>query len=392
MGYHYVVLGAGRQGVALAYDLARNGEAARVVLAEQDAAVAREAVMRLQALLPDCADRFESSICDVSKSGEVAVTIAGADVLVSAVPYRFNVALTDAAIAARASLCDLGGNTSVVREQLACHERARAAGVSIVPDCGLAPGLGNHLAAHALATLDEPEHIHVRCGGLPETPTGALGYKLVFNFDGLANEYSGVGEFLRDGERVDVPALTEVEAIEFPPPVGACEAAVTSGGTSTCPDTFAGRVQSYDYKTVRYPSHFAIMRALFELGLFEHSVAGADGATLQPRAVLRQLMEQRLSFPDVRDIVVLRCTARGRHAGRAVTRTYDLFDRHDEKTGFTAMERGTAFPAALVAHMQARKVIEPGAQPLEVSVPAVRYLEELPQHDIRVEIVTTEDA
>ena len=386
MGYRYVVLGAGRQGVALAYDLARNCAASQVTIADCDAEAVRRASARLSGLLPELAGRFTPGTCDVAQPASVAPLLAGVDVVVSAVPYRFNLALTDLAIAAGASFCDLGGNTAVVQQQLARHNRATTAGVSVAPDCGLAPGLGNLLAAHGVATLDEPEHAHIRCGGLPERPVGPLGYKLAFNFDGLINEYSGYGVFLRGGRRVEVPALTELEEIEFPPPLGKCEAAVTSGGTSTCAETFAGRLQSYDYKTVRYPMHFAIVRALFELGCFDERVTLPDGATIEPKALLRRLVEQRLAFPEVRDVVVLRCTVSGRHQGRPAARQYDLLDRHDEQTGFTAMERATAFPAALVAYMQARRLIAPGARPIEIAVPVQPYLDELPQHDIHVAV------
>jgi lysine 6-dehydrogenase len=447
MSYQYVVLGAGRQGVALAYDLARNGEAGRVTLADVDDELARRGVERLTGLLaqadttetapgagnltsaavmapgargdgkgfpPEVRARRDSRTsvasaasqgraeaqqsqvgaarsaqlvaarCDVTNAGEVASVVQGADVVLSAVPYRYNEALTDAALAAGASFCDLGGNTQVVQRQLARHERAVKAGVSILPDCGLAPGLGNILAAHGVRAMDEPRHAQVRCGGLPQHPVGPLGYKLVFNFDGLINEYSGCGEFLRDGKRVDVPALTELEEIDFPAPLGRCEAAVTSGGTSTCAETFRGKLESYDYKTVRYPGHFAIVRALFGLGCFEERVELADGTTVQPKAVLRKLMEARLAFPEVRDLVVLRCTVSGRHGGRACRRVYDLLDFHDGRTGFTAMERTTAFPAALVAHLQARRLVAPGARPLEVALPLERYVEELAGHDIEV--------
>lgn len=386
MSYRYVILGAGRQGVAMAYDLARNGEAERVGLVDMDGATAQRAVERLAALLPSTTCRFSAVRCDARDADQLDRAIRGANVIVSAAPYRFNVSLTQAAIRAGASFCDLGGNTGVVRQQLALHEQARAAGVSVVPDCGLAPGLGNHLAAHGIRALSEPQHVKIRCGGLPERPVGPLGYKLLFNFDGLINEYSGFGEFIRDGRRLDVPALSEQEEIEFPPPVGKCEAAVTSGGTSTCPETYLGRLRSYDYKTVRYPGHFAVVRAMFELGCFEERVPLGDGGAIEPRSVLRQLMEARLAFPRVRDIVVLRVIVTGNHNGRPRRLQYDLFDRHDEATGFTAMERTTGFPAALVAYMLARKLIEPGARPLEVSVPAERYVDELSAHDIHVRL------
>jgi lysine 6-dehydrogenase len=384
MPYRYVVLGAGRQGVALAYDLAKNCEAERVDLLDSDQRSLEAATERLAQLLPDRTHVFAPAACNVSKTEGVVDALRGGDVVISAVPYRFNVHLTDLAIEAGASFCDLGGNTEIVREQLQRHERAKAAGLSVVPDCGLAPGLGNILAAHGIQQMDEAEHAHVRCGGLPERPVGPLGYKLLFNFEGLINEYSGEAEFLRDGRRVEISTLTEVESIEFAEPVGRCEAAVTSGGTSTCPETFEGRLQTYDYKTVRYPGHFAVMRALFGLGCFEEQVELPDGMALRLKDVMQHLFEQRLAFPEVRDITVLRVTVHGRHQGSPRTIQYDLFDRHDEATGFAAMERTTAFPTALVAYMQARRLIEPGARPPERAIPLARYVEELPLHDINV--------
>lgn len=383
--YRYVVLGAGRQGLALAFDLVCRGEAAAVTLVDTDRAAAERAIVRLHALVPGTACQLMAVGCDVSGADQVVPLLRGADVALSAVPYRFNEDLTDAAIAAGVSLCDLGGNTAIVRAQLRRHAAAAAAGVSVVPDCGLAPGLGNILAAHGIAALEEVDDVYVRCGGLPERPVGPLGYKLVFNFDGLLNEYSGCGEFLRGGEFCQVPALTELEELEFPPPLGRCEAAVTSGGTSTCAESFAGRVRNFDYKTVRYPGHFAIVRALFELGAFgTEAVALPDGARVVPRVVLLALCERVLAFPDVPDLVVLRCIVRGRRAGRPVVRVYDLLDRHDPVTGFSAMERTTAFPAALVAHLQARRMIAPGVRPLELALPLAAYWEELPGHDLRI--------
>jgi lysine 6-dehydrogenase len=251
MPYHYTILGAGRQGVALAYDLALNGEAGTIVLADADQKVALNAAGRLSRLLPDAKVNWRAKPCDVSDAGAVSHVIPGSDVVLSAVPYRFNVELTRLAIEAGASFCDLGGNTDVVRGSLAQHEAAAAAGVSVVPDCGLAPGLGNILAAYAIEQLTRDGctdiDVHVRCGGLPETPTGPLQYKLVFNFDGLINEYSGDGEFLREGKPLNVPTLTEEESLSIDIPTGfdangrptgwqprQFEAAVTSGGTSTC--------------------------------------------------------------------------------------------------------------------------------------------------------------
>lgn len=391
MSYDYAVFGAGRQGVALAYDLTKRGEASRVRLLDANRDVADRAAERLRQLFGGARCEFTAARCDVTDITSATQAMSGANCVLSAVPYVFNVQLTQAAIDAGASFLDLGGNTSVVRKQLAMNDQARERGVSIVPDCGLAPGLGNSLAAHGIASMDAPRHVHVRCGGLPQQRVGPLQYKLVFNFDGLINEYSGFGEFLRGGNLVEIPALSEPESIEFPGTLGMCEAAVTSGGTSTCPHTYRGRLETYDYKTVRYPGHFDIIRAMFALGCFESSMPLANGGAIQPRPVLRALFEERLTFPNVLDLVVLRVTVCGTHQGKPRRIQYDLYDLHDAQTGFTAMERTTAFPAALVAHFQARKLVAPGAQPLEVAVPAQPYFEELARHDIHIHVKTSSE-
>lgn len=384
MSHRFVVFGSGRQGVALAYDLAKNADAEAIDLADADADSAHAAVARLQALLADRRAAFHAVPCDVANPQQVAHALRNADVAISAVPYRYNLALTDACIAARVSLCDLGGNTDIVRKQLARDHAAANADVSIVPDCGLAPGLGNILAAFGVEQLDQPLAAHIRCGGLPDRPVGPLGYKLVFNFDGLINEYSGVGEFLRDGRRVDIPALTELESINFDKPLGTCEAAVTSGGTSTCAETFLGKLQHYDYKTVRYPGHFAIIRALFALGCFNERVEFPDGTTAAPKQLLARLFANTLDHPNVRDLVVLRVTVSGQHAGTNRELRYELLDRHDEHTGFTAMERTTAFPTALGAQLIAEGRAARGAQPPERALPLAEYVRRLPDHDIRI--------
>ncbi len=150
--FRYLVLGAGRQGTAISYDLALRGEAASVRILDADGAVAERSAARVRRLAPGT--RMESGAVRLAGDGRgVERILAGHDAAVSAVPCRFNPGLARAAVRARVSCCDLGGNTDLVREELALDGAARRAGVTIVPDCGLAPGLGNILAAHAVATV-----------------------------------------------------------------------------------------------------------------------------------------------------------------------------------------------------------------------------------------------
>ncbi len=393
----YAILGAGRQGTAAAFDVARFDPEAEVRIADRERGLAEAAAARVGALAGR-ADAASGHALDARDARAAAAFLDGTAACLSAVPYFLNAGLAAAAVEAGASFCDLGGNTEVVRQELALDAAARERGVTVVPDCGLAPGMANTLAAHLVQRLERehgarPRAVAIRCGGLPQRPRPPLGYQLVFAIEGLTNEYTGSALVLRGGRVAEVPTLEEVEAIDFPEPIGRCEAFTTSGGTSTCPYTYEGKLESYDYKNVRYPGHVEKIRLLRDLGLLdleppvELTDAGTGAAVrVAPRALLHRVLAPRLTFPGEKDLVVLRVTARGELAdGRGpVEIAYDLLDRHDEATGFTAMERTTAFPAAIVLRYLASGDAEKGAVPLERAVPGDLFLRELARRGIAV--------
>ena len=384
MTHRYIVLGAGRQGVAGAHDLALHGDAVLVTVADLDEARARAAAERLAELVPGV--RFEATTVDAKDEAGVVRLLSGHDAALSAMSYTVNVAVTRAAIAAKCHVNDLGGNTDVVRGQLALDVEARAAGVSVVPDCGLAPGLGNVLVMYGLERFPEADTARVRCGGLPQHPRGPLDYMLVFSVEGLTNEYMGEAEILRDGERRLVPTFSGHERLEFAAPVGAAEAFYTSGGISTLVETLQGRLRSLDYKTVRYPGHWEKVKALIDLGYLDTEPIDVGGHPVVPRALTHALWERSLSRPDDADLVVLRVELEGPNGpagGRRVLRM-DLLDKQSPATGFTAMERTTAYPAAMVTAMQARGAVKPGARRLEHALPLGEYVESLAAHDIEL--------
>src|SRR5215210_8307938 len=206
----------------------------------------------------------------------------GHDAVLSCVTYFHNLSLARAAVEARTHFCDLGGNNAVVDAELALDEEASAAGVNVVPDCGLAPGMVSVLAAHGAARFDALDEVRIRVGGLPQKPRPPLDYQIVFSVEGLINEYVERARVVRGGRIVEVESMTEVEELEFPAPFGRMEAFQTSGGTSTLPETFLGRVTELDYKTVRYPGHCERFRLLIELGLTAADAVDVDGARLAP--------------------------------------------------------------------------------------------------------------
>lgn len=384
MPFRYAILGAGRQGTAAAWGLGKFGEAEMVTLADVDEAAAAAAAARVNALLGR--ELARAARLDASDPVTTRALLHGHHAAVSCVPYFLNEDIARVAVEARVNFCDLGGNTDVVERELALHPAAARAGISLIPDCGLAPGLGNTLGALAAGQFDADISVHVRCGGLPVRPRPPLNYMLVFSIHGLLNEYTGEAEFLRGGRIVRVPTLTELETIELAAPLGRCECAVTSGGTSTAPKTFAGRVQDYDYKTVRYPGHWDRVKALNDLGMFDLRPVTVGPLSIRPRDVAAACMIPRLSFPGEKDLVVLRVWAEGTKAGKRRRVQYDVLEYTDEATGFSAMERTTAYPAALVAHMMARGETMRGAIPLETSVPPGPFVERLRTWGIAISV------
>lgn len=378
--YQYVVLGAGRQGLAIAYDLGRHCQADRIIIADRDPRLARQGAHRVNRLLGkrSCLP----AKADASRQPELKKIFQGADCVVSAVPYYFNLGAARAAIAAKAHFCDLGGNTGVVLRELELYDQAHRAGVSLVPDTGLMPGMGNTVAVWLMDQLDRPEEVRIRCGGLPQKPKPPLNYKLVFSVEGLINEYFGTAYVIRKGKTVGIPTFSELEEIEFPKPLGLCQAFVTSGGTSTCPWTLARRVPNYDYKTVRYPGHYQSIKTLLDLGFFGQEPVMVDGKPVVPRKLSNLLISRRIDFPKDRDLVVLRVSAFGKLKGRRIELRFEMIDYQDLKTGFTAMERTTGFPAAIVAHHLVRRLAPAGAVPLELAINPEMFMEDFRKRHI----------
>lgn len=387
MGFRYAVLGAGRQGTACAYDMLKFGEADSVVLADFSLTAAQAAAARVNALLDT--DRANGVQLDVRDSEAVVSFLEGVDAFLSAVPYYLNMGITRAAVRAGASMCDLGGNTDLVREQLDSDAAAREAGISIIPDCGQVPGMGTTLMVYAMSLLDEPDEVFMWDGGLPLHPRPPFDYLLTFNIEGLTNEYAEPPIFLRNGKPTVVPTMDELEELEFPPPVGRLEAFTTGGGVSTMPWTFQGKLKTLQNKTVRYPGHFGQLRAFYDLGLWKTDPVMVGDQEVVPRELFHALFEPMVSFDDEKDVVVIRIRATGKKEGRRTEVILDLMDFYDEGTGFTAMERTTGWDAAIVAGMMARQQTPRGAVPVELAVPSSLFVEELAKRGIHVQTRVT---
>jgi lysine 6-dehydrogenase len=223
-------------------------------------------------------------------------------------------------------------------------------------------------------------------GGLPQTPRPPFNYLLTFNIEGLTNEYAEPTIFLRDGKLVEIQPLEELEEIDFPPPIGRLEAFTTGGGTSTAPWTFEGKLKTYQNKTVRYPGHFAQLRAWWDLGLFDLKPLLIDNQKVIPRKVFHALLEPKVVIPEDKDLVVIRVECLGQKDGADAEVILNLIDYYDESTGFTAMERTTGWDASIVAIMMAQGKIQKGAIPVELAVSGDYFVKELAKRGIKVNV------
>lgn len=375
--YRYGVLGAGRQGTAAAYDLVARGEAASVVLADADAGRAAAAAERVNRLTGG--DAARPALLDAADERAVRGMLEPLDAVVSALPYHFNLGIAEAAVETRTHHCDLGGNTPIVLRELELDERARAAGIAIVPDCGEAPGMANNLIVYAMGLLDRPTDVLMLDGGIPLDPVPPWNYEVTFMMDGLINEYDGACTWIVDGQLVEIPCLDpeQEELVDFGPPFGWLEALIANTGSTTT-RTIGRDLRSLRFKILRWPGHGAQFRAFRDLGLYSREPVEVRGTTVVPREILLEMLEPRIGTrPETRDVVICRIVAEGEKDGARATATTDVLVYPDEETGFTAMEQSTGWHAAIVCHWMAGGRISAGATPNELAVDAQALIPEL---------------
>jgi len=374
-----LVLGAGLQGCACAFELLRDPDVTRVTLAD---------------LHPDRAARFLTRqndprlhviSLDVSDHDAVRAVMREHDATMSAIPYYFNGPMARLAVESGCHFADLGGNTEIVMEQKKLEEEAHAKGLSIMPDCGLAPGMVNILAAEGIRRLDEVDRVRIFVGGLPQNPEPPLNYQIVYSLEGALDYYTTPSWILRDGKPVTVDALSELEDVEFPEPVGKLEAFHTAGGISTMPFTFEGKVREMEYKTLRYPGHVAVMRPIRELGLLDLEPVSVKGQSVVPRDVFIATVSPKLTKPEGRDLVALRVIVSGKQNGAPKSTTFDLVDYYDAANGISAMMRTTGFSLAITGLVQARRqVIRFGVTTPDEGMPYDRYVTALRARGINI--------
>jgi lysine 6-dehydrogenase len=221
-------------------------------------------------------------------------------------------------------------------------------------------------------------------GGLPQHPEPPLNYQIVYSLEGVLDYYTTLSWVLRDGKRTKVKALSELESVKFPEPVGTLEAFHTAGGLSTMADRYEGKIPTMEYKTLRYPGHAHIMEAIRELGLLGLEPVDVKGVKVAPRDVFVATAGPRLTKPQGRDLVALRVIVEGRKGGKPKKIGWELIDYFDEEHGISSMERTTGYSLSITGQMQVRGEVNKGVHTPDECIPARKYIEALSERGIKL--------
>lgn len=374
-----LVLGAGLQGSACAYDLLQDKEVTEVRLADVHVGHLPEF------LAPYSGPRLLPTTLDVRDHEAVLALMRQSDAVMSAIPYYFNYDMARLAVEAGVHFCDLGGNTEIVFKQKELDAEARRKNITVVPDCGLAPGMVNILAEYGISQLDTVSSVKIFVGGLPQHPEPPLNYMLVYSLEGALDYYTTLSWVLRDGKRTQVTALSEREPVNFESPLGELEAFHTAGGLSTMAFRYEDKIPVMEYKTLRYPGHAELMEDIRALGLLDLAPVDVKGIKVIPRDAFIATVGPRLTKPNGRDLVALRVIVKGTKGGAPASKSFDLVDRFDEKHGVSAMMRTTGYSLAITGLMQVRGEAKPaGVHTPDECIPAKPYIDALRKRGIDI--------
>ena len=345
-----IVLGAGKMGSVIARDFAKTG--AQITSGDIDLARAKRVAETVDG---------EAMVIDTSDHGSMVEALGGFDLVIGALPGDYGYGALEACIEAGRDVVDVSFSPE---NPLALDGDARGAGLTIIPDCGVAPGLSSLLVGYGASKLDIMEEARIMVGGVPEHRVPPLDYVLTFNADNLIDEYLREVSVVEGGEVVQVPALSGLEEIDFPG-VGTLEAFYTDG-LRTLINSFPDAVNLSE-KTLRYPGHVEKIELLKELGFFSEDPVTVEGVEVVPKAVSARVFEGSLTMPDVGDLVAMTIEVSGMKDGERKEYRYTVLEYYDHDEGVSAMARTTAYTTSITAQIFAEGGVErKGVVPMEV--------------------------
>ena len=344
-----VVLGGGRVGGAIVRDLAAV-EDFSVTVADVDPVALAELTEAGAEGIP----------VDLSSRAAVDDVVADADLVVGAVPGFMGYRTVERVLEAGKPIVDI---SFFPEDAFGLDEKAREAGVPCLVDCGVAPGLSNLIFGHLERDLDRTDSFHCLVGGLPVERTWPWNYKAPFSPGDVIQEYVRPARLRRNGTDTTLPALSEVELVDFPG-LGTLEAFNTDGLRSLLQTSNPPNMVE---KTMRYPGHAERMRILREAGFFSDREIQAASGAVRPLDVTEALLFDQWRFEEGEpDLTVMRITVEGTKDGAPIRWIYTLLDYYDPDTETSSMARTTGYTCTAMANLVARGLwAEPGVAPPE---------------------------
>jgi len=295
---------------------------------------------------------------DITDYSNLLEVIENADLVIGLSPGRLGFNVMKACAEKKKDLVDL---SFMAEDPFVFQKSASDAGVIIVPDCGVAPGLSNILIGRSSSQLDEVEDVSIFVGGLPQKPVPPLNYKVTWCVEDLFEEYTRKAKIIRNGKMVEVDALEGLEEIEFEG-LGRFEAFFTDG-VRTLHNTI--KAENMWEKTLRYPGHAEKIKLIKKFGLLEKEPIASLNTS--PWEFMIKFWEENLSFIEARDLVLMRIGVSGRKDSAKILYTYEMIDYFDERKNITAMGRSTAYTAfAVIKLVIEKRIAEKGVVPPEI--------------------------
>lgn len=330
-----LVLGSGKIGTVIAKDLSNSLDKVKFTIADINEDQAKAAASQVE--------DAEWVLIDTTDKIKLKNLLSNYDIVLGALPGNFGYSAMEAAIEAETDMIDVSYTPTVPTD---LDKAAKKAEITIIPDCGVAPGLSNILVGYSTTKLDLVDEVKIMVGGIPNEPIPPLEYTVTWSVEGLIDEYVRPVKIIQQGSIVEVPPLTGLEEIKLPG-LAKLEAFYTDG-LRTLTQTFPGVKEMWE-KTLRYPGHTAKINLLKELGFFSEIPVNVKGALISPRDLTSRLLEKSLWKPEVEDLLVMRIQVDGKINGIKSSIVHQLVDRYDYEKKVSAMGRTTAYTASTVA-------------------------------------------
>ncbi len=376
------ILGAGMVGAALTKLFCSNSKTESVVVLDSNGTALEELEENINSPL------LKTFKISIERESSIIGLLKGYDCLVSALPYKHNLRLTQLALKMEINYIDLGGRDGMFESQKALHQDAVLAEKWIIPNCGFAPGMINIMAMHGFEDFESVDSIRIRAAGLPVNPVPPLNYQLGFSPVGLVEEYIEQPLIIQDGVATYVNALDGYETLSFRTrqDLGEFESFYVSSRITTLARELEGKVGYLDYKTVRYKGHCDIFKSLFQLGFDSKQIIDIRASLTYRDLLIRQIARKLPS--GGKDFVVGKVLVSGKRNGQTILRDYELFHESDEP-GLSAIMAATAIPVVTMAEFitEGKLPGKGGVFSPESIVPKTQFLERLIEKGLDLKVV-----